>query len=203
MKKLIALIIFLPLFAVGQNTTYNDTAKKLTDYFSKVHGPDSVKYQKLFFAAFPDNFTDLNGVYGYNSNMEDTAYHGAPLYDGHEHIFFFFTLTTIPEKDFYQKIINIAIGGHWDADAVNYFQRGLQTKVLQNPKLTFDLLEPKSDTEIKSFFFFFFHAIHPRYENIPGELQTLETYDRRIYKMLEQGFKEAISKSGHEHFSDK
>jgi len=203
MNKLIALTIFLPLFAFSQNTKYNDTAKKLTDYFAKVHGQDSAKYQKLFFTAFPDNFTDLNGVYGFNSNINDTAYHGAPLYDGQEHIFFLFELTTIPEKDFYQKILNIAIGGHWDADAVNYFQHGLDNKVLQNPKLTIDLLKVKSDSEIKSFFFFFFHGIHPRYENIPGELHTMKIYDSRIYKLLEQGFKEAISKSGHEHFTDK
>ena len=203
MNKLIALTIFLPLFAFGQNTKYNDTTKNLTDYFSKVHGQDSVKYQKLFFVAFPDNFNDLNGVYGYNSDIDDTVFHGAPLYDGHEHIFFLFELTTIPEKDFYQKILNIAIGGHWDADAVNYFLHGLRSKVLQNPKLTFDLLKVKSDSEIKSIFFFFFHGIHPPYKQIPGELQAMKTYDSRIYKLVEQGFKEAKSKSGHEHFTDK
>ena len=203
MNKLLALTIFIPLFTVGQNTKYNETVNKLTDYFSKVHGQDSIKYQKLFFATFPDNFIDLNAVYGFNSKIHDNVYHGAPLYDGYEHISFLFDLTTIPEKEFYQKILNIAIGGHWNADAVNYFQDGLHRKVLQNPKLAFDLLKVKNDSEIKSIFFFFFHGIHPPYENIPVELQAMKTYDSRIYKILKQGFIEAISKSGHEYFIDK
>lgn len=197
MNKLIAFIIFLPLFAVGQNTKYIDTADKLKEYFSKIHGQDSVKYQMLFFTTFPDNFTDFNGVFGYCSNEDPSKYYASPLYDGHEYIFPFFYLKTIPERDFYQKIINIAIGGHWEADAINYFQRNLHGKILQNPKLTFDLLKSKSDTEIKSFFFFFFHGIHPIYETIPDKLKKMKTYDSRIYKLLEQGFKDAIKQSGH------
>jgi hypothetical protein len=156
MNKTVALIIFLPLFAVAQNIKYNNTADKLKNYFVRVHGQDSIKYQRLFFASFPDNFTDLNGIFGDDTRENDTKFHGAPLYDGYEYISFFFDLKTIPKKDFYKKIINIAIGGHWDADAVNYFQHGLHRKVLQNTKLTFDLLKVKRDNEIKSFFFFFF-----------------------------------------------
>ena len=96
-----------------------------------------------------------------------------------------------------KKIINISIGGHWDADAINYFQHGLRNKVFENPRLTFDLLKVKSDKDVQSFWFFFYSSIHPVYNKIPDELTSLKTYDNKIYGLMQKGLDDALKHGGH------
>ena len=196
-KGLTISFLLISLVAFGQPEKYIESAKKLKSYFSFSKNQDSIKYQKLFFEEFPGNFKDFNEIFGYDSEINDISYHGAPLYDGYDYISYFFSITSIIEKTFYLKIINISLGGRWDADAVNYFQRGLRQKIFQNPKLTFDLLKNKSDNEIKSFFFFFFHSVHPVYTSIPPVLKEMKHYDEKIYSLLEHGFAQALKESGH------
>ena len=106
-------------------------------------------------------------------------------------------MTNIPEREYYNKIINIAIGGHWEADAINYFQNGLRNKVFENPRLTIDLLKIKSDRDILSFWFFFYSSIHPVYDHIPNKLTALKTYDNKIYGLMQKGLDKALKESGH------
>ena len=199
MIRFLIILLCSPSIIFGQTETQLRTAEKIKEYYSKsISNQDSLKCQKLFFEYFPDKFDDFNAIFGWVGNNGIQEAHGGPLYDGHNEILFFFQLKVIPEKEFYNKILNISIGGHWDADAINYFQDGLREKVFANPKLTFDLLQGKSDLEIQSFFFFFYQSIHPVYIKIPNEFTGMKTYDIRLYRLMEKGLNEALKKSGHD-----
>ncbi len=188
MVRLLIILAFLPVIALGQTAKQKAVARKLKEYYPKsINNSDSLKYQRLFFDSFPNNFSDFKAIYDHPWSL-DTG-----------QIFFFFELENVPERELYQKIINISIGGRWNADAVNFFQSGLRDKVFANPKLTFDLLKNKPDAEIKSFFFFFYHSIHPLYKKIPGELTKMKSYNGRIYRLMEKGLKDALKQSNGRH----
>jgi len=180
----------VPYPRVSSDLLLKRKAKMLEEYYQKsFEKPNATEYRKLFFVAFPNSFADLESIYGY----------GQPLHERHyDHIMKLFNnLKCIDEREYYTKIINISIGGHWNADAVGIFQDGVQARVLEKPKLAFEILSKRSDEEIKSFFFFFFHGIHPPYRKIPHELGGMLQYYPRVYSLMEEGFKEALSKSDH------
>lgn len=63
--------------------------------------------------------------------------------------------------------------------------------------MTYDILKNRTDKEIKSFFYFFFHEIHPQYEKIPEEFNILKSKDMEFYNLIIAGHKRAIIDSGH------
>ena len=108
------------------------------------------------------------------------------------HIYELFNnLKVVNDTLYYQKIISIAVGGHWEADAENYFQEGLRNRVIKNSSLTFELLENSSDEEIKSFWYFYFDEPNPD-ENIPKEFNNMKIVSPKIYSLMEVAHKEVL-----------
>jgi hypothetical protein len=162
----------------------------------KTHYSDSILVRKLreqyfndakqqFFYSFPSNFKDLNRLYGYNEPQK------GPLYDDAlNHIAFFFRKPeVIKDTIFYKKIIGISIGGHWEGDAINYFQRELRDKVLAKPNLVLYLLKGKQDKQILSFWRFYFDEPQP-VSKIPDNLLFIKHADKSIYQLMEKSLKE-------------
>ncbi len=198
MIKLVIILISPFSFLFGQTNPILKT-DTLSDLYKKsIISKDSLIYQSKFFHSFPATFRDFNDTYGYFDNQDPHLTYAGALYpDSYKHIELLFRLTNIPEREYYNKIINIAIGGHWEADAINYFQNGLRNKVFENPRLTIDLLKIKSDRDILSFWFFFYSSIHPVYDHIPNKLTALKTYDNKIYGLMQKGLDKALKESGH------
>lgn len=179
-----------------------DKVNKLKEYYQKSQeSPAADDYKKLFFEAFPDSFSDFTLIYGYYKVIDgdyNTKANG-PLYEiSYDHLVEFFNrFECIDEAEYYTKLINVSIGGRWEADAVGAFHHGLQRRVIKRPKLTFDLLKPMTDDQIESFFFFLFHSIHPVWEEVPDELKGMYEYDKRVFSLMEKGLKNALKNSGH------
>ena len=196
-RHFLILTVFLPRLLFGQSEKQIDRLKEL--YHKSTSSSDSLDFQKQFFFAFPKSFKEFNNTFGYVTKSTDPEKEEiSVLYlESEKYLDLFFRLTIIPDTLFYKKIIDIAIGGHWDADGVNYFQYGLRKKVFANPKMTFDLIKNKVDNDIESFWSFFFQSIHPAYKQIPLELTKMKSYDSRVYGLMEKGLADALKQSGH------
>ena len=105
----------------------------------------------------------------------------------------------IPQEKYYNKLIRLGIGGHWEADAVNMILHQIREKVLANPKSSTDILSKYKDDEIESFFYFFFYGPHLRWNTIPEELKIIEKYNPNIFKLMKNGLKKAIEDQKHFH----
>lgn len=194
MKNLLTFIFLtISVSSFGQTEKQIDRLKDF--YIKATTNTDSLNFQTQFFNTFPSSFKEFNNTFGYFNNEDPhLAYAGALYFESEKYLNLFFRMTTVPDTAFYKKIIGIAIGGHWDADAINYFQAGLRKKVFTNPKLAFDILKNKSNKDIKSFFFFFFQRVHPIYKTIPDELIKMKSYDSKIYGLMEKELETSIKK---------
>lgn len=188
MKTITTFILFISVF---QLTAQPDDIDKLTSVFSEQEQDNNQINQRTYFELFPNSFENFEQTFGYKNGK------AAPLYDGHEYVVKFFSLDSIPESEQINKWINISINGHWDADAVNYFQHHLRPRIFSNIDLTYNLLKERRDQEIESFFYFFFNEIHPQYESIPKDFKSINDRDKEFYSLLVEGHKRAIEDSGH------
>lgn len=154
--------------------------------------PDSMRFERLFFEAFPSSFHEFESLYGYDGSPN-------PLYDDAvAHIMDLLpSLKSIDESAYYRKLINLGICGHWDADAINYLQRLIHSKVLVNPDLSFKILKLKSTDEVESFFYFFFHGIHAPFDKIPVELEAFKSVYPELFVSLQSGFERGFADSRH------
>ncbi len=169
------------------------TALILRAYQNYLEKPGNFASQKQFFDVFPKSFDELDSLYGY-------AKEPGPLYYEHvDHILNgFYNLDQIADTLMYTRLINLGIGGHWDADAVNWIQDFIQKKILANPNLTFTVLHSKTLPEIQSFFYFFNNGIHPIYRELPTELEGVREIDEDMYLAMKTGFDEGLSDSSHD-----
>ncbi|HPJ54301.1 MAG: hypothetical protein KDB87_00255 [Flavobacteriales bacterium] len=147
--------------------------------------------QTRFFELFPNSFESFEATFGYSGEQY------GPLYDGHEYVVKFFSLDSVPELDQFTKWVDISIGGKWSADAVNYFLHDLRPRILSNAELTYEVLSERRSEDVESFFYFFFHEIHPQFEEIPEEFDLIKDRDQRIYGCLVRGHERALRDSGH------
>lgn len=170
-----------------QDTKVNNL-KKYYDY--SFYSSDSLKYQTLFFHEFPNSFFEFNRLYGFS----DSAH--VLYYESEKHLNRLFTLTKIDQNDYYNKLINLAIDGHWDADAINMLQNGIRSKVFSNTNLTVQLLKMKNEQEIYSFWKFFFDEPHPE-EKIAIRLQPIAINYPEMYRVIVKAHEEVLKEKDH------
>lgn len=112
----------------------------------------------IFFNLFPNNFSDFNNIYGWNEKLDSPQilYHIS-----YEHISLFYRIyNIIPQDIYYRKIIDIGIGGYWEADAVNYFQHCMRNVFLNNAPEAIVTLKDYTDEDIKRFWHFFYDTLY-------------------------------------------
>ena len=90
-----------------------EQADTLTKYYKLTidKQADRQRCDNMIFCSFPDSFKDMQELFGY-----DDSKGAAPLYDyplGENIIKYFGQMTTIPKDKYYDKYINICIGGIW------------------------------------------------------------------------------------------
>ena len=148
--------------------------------------PESLERQQAFFDLFPANFKDFKHTYGYNSDWKDD-----PMNDlAGEHIGNGFgRLDKIIDTLYYARLIDLSIGGLWDADAVTDLQELLYVKSKEKPDLLFYLLSTYSDEKVYSFWYFYFNTLLPSKEGIPACFTALKGKYPKIYQILEKAFK--------------
>lgn len=97
-----------------------DTAKLNASYRALMASPNTLERQKAFFDAFPGSWGEFIGTYQYVPEKNDdlTMYSHA-----FEHIEALKTKVTLIEDSVYcEKLVHIAIGMPYEADAPNHFQ---------------------------------------------------------------------------------
>ena len=160
---------------------------KLKNAYIELKKNNSLSNQENYLKIFPSNFKSFNTTFGYEPNKPAELYK-----DSYDYISELFALDSILMEIKLSKYIDIAIGGKWDADAVNYFQNALHKVVLSNVNELHVILERKTSQEINSFFYFFFNSIHPKFKSIPKEFDSLKN-NKRTYDLIKNAHKQAIS----------
>ncbi len=104
-----------------------------------------------FFKAFPSDFSEFLAIYGYSDKFGP-----GPNYDASkDQIDYFFKISSkIKPERFSKKVINICIGGYWDADAVNYLQVGVQDYFCKSSTVVLRLISNLQESQSAKFWCF-------------------------------------------------
>lgn len=159
------------------------------------------QYKREFFNEFPNSFKLFVGIYGYEEN--DTNVHFSPLYDySYEHVCLFFNELNdaIEDVEYYNKLINVCIGGTWQSDGVACLELVVHEAVKKELGVSIEILRKYSDLEIGSFWRFFFDGPHPDNYREDYKLLYIEVVkiDPSIAELMKNSYEELLSKQdGH------
>jgi len=137
----------------GKYDSIKEQAATLTSYYDSVMkstGTQRAKYEMLFFKAFPSSFHRMEELFGYDEKNGVAAI----LYDSGENIINLFdSLRYINKTLYYNKYIDICIGGKWEADNI---QGGfdMYNKLYYDAKRVLNILSKCNESEIRSVFHF-------------------------------------------------
>lgn len=164
MKKLIYLLLFSLIFLACNSNKKQNSSNKISK-----QGTISIQGLKTSFEAkdeieflnqFPKSFDHFNTYFGWDAVNDSPQ----ELYEAsNDYISYWFELL---EKEKYKNhesnIIAICKDGHWEADAVSYFQ--YRTIKYFKEKQSYSLINNLSDAEAKSVLFFLFDSPHPKFD---------------------------------------
>lgn len=142
-----------------------------------------------FFELFPKTFSQFNQLYGFDDKKGECI-----LYKKYqEHIGFICDNNNIPLKDKLSKMIAIGVNGKWDADAVSMLQQCTLNLIKDNVKISLQILNGLSKSDILNFWTYLFDGPHPNDEVNKNNFNTLHksimTIDSAQAKLMEQAFK--------------
>lgn len=152
-----------------------------------IKDPQSARKQQEFLDYFPDNFEDFQKTYGYNPKYSKND----PMYDvAEEHVFRGLAqLNKLSDTIYYTRLINLSIGGKWEADAVSALQDLVQKKTEDKPLLLFNLLVRYPREKIYSFWYFYFNSLHPLKGGIPAFLLQMQSEYPIIFQEMQKAFR--------------
>jgi len=195
LKSILCLVILSPVIKAQ---TEKDIEVVRTAFLTATQNADSLDFQKYYFDVFPKTFESFRNTFGYFENRDpQQTYAGGLSTDADKYISLFFRLKNVPDAEFYTKLIDLGINGQWHKDAENKLQSGMRKKVLQNPKMVFELLKNETDADVESFWFFFFSGKHEPYKTIPEKLSELRSGNNKVYYLLQKGFEAASKANAH------
>ncbi|MFV0545598.1 MAG: hypothetical protein ACK5ND_05275 [Bacteroides sp.] len=188
---LITLMSFLLLSCNGQNNrnqSDNSRTEKLTEAYNK-------KDYATFLRLFPGNFNEFQDFYGFDDVTGEK-----PLYTVAEKQIEYLFTGVQNELPLIKKVIPIAIGGKWDADAVNYFQHNLINLLENHSDKVFEVLSTKSESESKQFWYFIFDSPHPDNEQnkkLIADLSNKFGSENNQISYLKEEFAKVMSEETH------
>ncbi|MFB6320811.1 hypothetical protein [Saccharicrinis sp. FJH54] len=179
--------------------TDDSTANLIINQYNKLISADSSNLDSLeleFFNSFPDSFDEYYKLFGYKDD------HAMPLYGEMSIIFKFYGLSNIDKVKLYNKYLDIAKNGHWEADAIQDF--GIDDKLKNDTKIMCSVLSQRSDNEIKSILYFVYDGPHPEdpgaLDDYNSTLSKVKTENVRIAKLMEETYNGLLKKvDGHGH----
>ena len=196
------LISYQALAQDSQNHwTVEDRAKTLDMYATEAMGnEETAKVERaliLYFQVFPSDFSTFQQVFGYLRDGRGRFLAKPPV--NHTLVGILPKLkTTIPTKEYYDKMLSVGVGGDWDADEVSYLQHHLREIVAENVPLSVEVLRKHKAMEIISFWYYLYDGPHPdhpinreHYNNLHHSINDL---DPRIAELLKQAYEQLLSK---------
>nr|WP_294926589.1 SH3 domain-containing protein [uncultured Flavobacterium sp.] len=174
---IIILSIFISCSLKSQNA--EETITNLKSAFAK-------NDDKLFLENFPKNYNQFVSYFGWNDSL-DKPY---PLYkESTKYIDKFFNIIT---KDKNQEsldlLVDISLGGKYQADGVSYLKMNIEKLFIKNPNLSCKLLKNRKSQEIDSFWHFYLDSPQPL-TSVPDYLKNLKTNCKEVYFSLEKEIK--------------
>lgn len=144
------------------------------------------KNDAKFIESFPKNFDDFKSVFGWNDSLDKPN----PLYnDSTKYIDKFFEIIS---KDKTKKsltlIIDIGLGGKYQADGVSYFKMNIEKLFIKNPNLSCELLKNRKLQDIDSFWLFYLDSPQPL-TSVPDYFKKLKIDCDGVYFSLEKQIK--------------
>ncbi|WP_268223555.1 hypothetical protein [Sinomicrobium oceani] len=158
-------------------------------YFNKISSEKaSESYFSKYVYAFPSTFQSFQDYFGFDD--EEGA---MPLYkEANTYIDNLFLASKICCKhEVFDKVINIARQGKWDADAVNYLKHKIHKIIEDNPGDFLEILSKEEQQEQIGFWFFYFDSPHPQKE-ISQKLLEKVTKSGADANALKQGFDKVV-----------
>lgn len=158
-------------------------------YFNKISSEKaSESYFSKYVYAFPSTFQSFQDYFGFDD--EEGA---MPLYkEANTYIDNLFLASKICCKhEVFDKVINIARQGKWDADAVNYLKHKIHRIIEDNPGDFLEILSKEEQQEQIGFWFFYFDSPHPQKE-ISQKLLEKVTKSGADANALKQGFDKVV-----------
>lgn len=128
MKRAFLFVVLFMLVVHSANAQYFqvDTAKLNRAYRTLVNEPDKKDKQEAFFDAFPCNWREFITTYGFRSEIYGLCPHGGydfTMYSAAKsHIEAFGSISLVNDTVYCRKLVNIAVGGTYEADAPNFFK---------------------------------------------------------------------------------
>lgn len=159
-KIFILLLLLISCNNIAQTKTDIEVLKKAY----------SAKDEHVFLANFPHNFEEFKATFGW----DDKADKPNPLYSGaNKYIEYFFQLASQAKYESYKsQLIDIAVNGTWQADAIGYFQLKLHN-ITETDKSFVSLLKKLDKKRAESFWRFYFDkeqlAYSPKLESVLDE----------------------------------
>jgi hypothetical protein len=154
-------LLFCAAMLAAQNNV--DTLRLNSSYRELVRYPKSVEIQKEFLDAFPDTWKSFLRTYDFYPKGDLTMYKL-----GYDHIVNGLgkLITLLPDSVYCDKLIELSIGGRWEADAPNYLQMVVRQTMQKKPEVMFQRLSLLWQGDIFPFWYFFFHSLYSTKEDI-------------------------------------
>lgn len=151
---------------------------------------------KSYFQVFPSDFKTFQQIFGYLRDSRGRFVAKPPV--NHTLSGFLPKLkAAISTQEYYEKMLSVGVGGVWDADEVNYLRRHLTELVVENAKLSLEVLSKKEKKEIRSFWRFLFDGPHPGhrlkrkyYDELYPEVRNLNP---KIAEQLKLAYEQLLS----------
>ena len=157
-----------------------DTTVLNSAYRELIKNPQSTEKQIAFFDAFPSSWDDFRLTYGFFPN---TGYDLAMYNIAHDHISALGSiLPNLPDTLVTAKIINLSIGGRWEADGPAYLQNIFREYIKQFPENIFDGLDYYSNGKQLRFWQFIFSGRLKNKISKDIVLQSLRVMDSKENK---------------------
>lgn len=189
MKFIVLYLIFIYSTLCAQTREYLSLYARQLDSIYRVllNDPESYDKQRAFFCSFPHDFQSFKKTYDYTRYPKNLLYYMAS-----DHIRKGFNqLNKIPETEYYDRLINLSLGGKWEADAIDELQVLLWERTREKPDVLFSLLSKYPKDKIYSFWYFYFHSLYLHKDGIPDYLLKMKDKYPGIYSELLKAFKNA------------
>lgn len=165
-KVLLFIVLLLNICSCKKKETENNsinsynTSSQHVINIQNLQKSFKAKNEQGFLKQFPKDFKQFNTYFGWDSRNDEPE----ELYDvANDYINYWFELLEDEKyKSHESNIIKISAKGHWEPDAVNYFQDKALDYIKEKRK--YYLINALDDAKARSVLFFLFDGPHPKYD---------------------------------------
>lgn len=176
-------------------------ANELIVLYNRIQVSDSISqidYKTEFFELFPSDFKSYRDLFGYIDSKAMPLSGGS----GYKIVTLFYQIESIDKTKKYNKYLDIAYNGVWNADNERDFI--IVHLLNSDPKGLCEILSLRSDKEIKSIIKFAYDGPHPddpiTMKYFESTLDSVNKYNSRVAVLMKETYDSLLKNScGHGH----